>query len=162
VAEPVQHRTPATRLFASLLADIDEPLSELAQVDIAAALAETLRELSDAPVPRSDPIDDRAVELARDYLAARAGEQTSAATLEQVTGTDRFTLARSFRRVFGTSPDRYRTLRRLELARKAIESGRSLVQAAAEAGFADQSHMTRQFKRAYGFTPGRWLTLRPP
>jgi AraC-like DNA-binding protein len=161
VAEPVQQPTPATHLFASLLADIDEPLSELAQVDVAAALADTLRELSDAPAPRSDPIDDRAVELARDYLAAHAGEQTSAATLEQVAGTDRFTLARNFRRVFGTSPDRYRTMRRLELARKAIENGRSLVQAAAEGGFADQSHMTRQFKRAYGFTPGRWRALRP-
>jgi methylphosphotriester-DNA--protein-cysteine methyltransferase len=27
---------------------------------------------------------------------------------------------------------------------------------AAEAGFADQSHMTRQFKRAYGRTPAAW------
>jgi AraC-like DNA-binding protein len=161
VADPVQTPTPATRLVASLLADIDEPLSELAQVDVAAALADVLRALSDAPVRPSDTLDNRAVELARDYLAAHAREQTSAAMLEQVTGTDRFTLARNFRRVFGTSPDRYRTLRRVELARKAIENGRSLVQAAAEGGFADQSHMTRQFKRAYGFTPGRWLALGP-
>ncbi len=57
-------------------------------------------------------------------------------------------------RAFGTSPDRYRTLRRVALARAAIESGQSLAGAAAEAGFADQSHMTRQFKRTYGLTPG--------
>src|SRR5262249_29239094 len=59
----------------------------------------------------------------------------------------------------GTSPDRYRTLRRLEHARSAIENGRSLAQASAEAGFADQSHMTRQFKRTYGLTPARWMTF---
>ena len=95
----------------------------------------------------------------RDYLAAHAGEQTPASTLERISGTDRFTLARHFRRAYGTSPDRYRTLRRLALARTAIEAGRPLAQAAAEAGFADQSHMTRQFKRSYGLTPARWTAL---
>jgi AraC-like DNA-binding protein len=44
-------------------------------------------------------------------------------------------------------------MRRLALSRTAIESGLPLAQVAAEAGFADQSHMTRQFKRAYGLTP---------
>jgi AraC-like DNA-binding protein len=53
----------------------------------------------------------------------------------------------------------YRTLRRLALARTAIESGQSLARAAAETGFADQSHMTRQFKRTYGLTPARWVAL---
>ena len=64
-----------------------------------------------------------------------------------IAGTDRFTIARRFRWAFGTSPDRYRMLRRLALARAPIESGQSLAQAAAGAGFADQSHMTRQFER---------------
>lgn len=47
-------------------------------------------------------------------------------------------------------------MRRLALARRAIATGRPLALAAAEAGFADQSHLTRQFKRAYGLTPGRF------
>ena len=101
-------------------------------------------------------IDVRAAGLAREFLAAHAREQTPASALETITGTDRFTLARHFRRAFGTSPDRYRTRRRLDLARAAIESGIPLAQAAADAGFADQSHMTRQFKQAYGLTPARW------
>ena len=101
----------------------------------------------------------RAVKLVRDYLGAHASEQTPASVLEKIAGIDRFTIARQFRWAFGTSPDRYRTLRRLELARVAIESGRSLARAAADTGFADQSHMTRQFKRTYGMTPGRWMTL---
>ena len=155
VADPVQRPAPA---IATLLADVDEPISDLARAEIVAAVADVLRALAGPPEPRAK-IDLRAVELARDYLAAHAREQTSAATLEAVTGTDRFTLARHFRRAYGTSPDRYRTLRRLELARAAIESGLPLVEAAAQAGFADQSHMTRQFKRAYGLTPARWTAL---
>ena len=52
-------------------------------------------------------------------------------------------------------------MRRLGLARSAIERGVPLAEAAASAGFADQSHMTRQFKRAYGLTPARWVALSP-
>jgi AraC-like DNA-binding protein len=158
VADPVQTSTPATRVVEYLLADLDEPISDLASAEVVAAVADVLRALAGAPGHRAS-IDLRAVELAREYLAAHACEQTPASTLEAITGTDRFTLARHFRRAFGTSPDRYRALRRLALARAAIESGLPLVQAAAQAGFADQSHMTRQFKRAYGLTPARWTAL---
>jgi AraC-like DNA-binding protein len=159
VADPVQDPTPATRLVASLLADIDEPISDLARAEIAASLADTLCSLGGRAGRGTATIDLRAVGLARDYLAAHASEQTAASTLEAVTGVDRFTLARQFRRAYGTSPDRYRTMRRLGLARAAIEHGLPLAQAAASAGFADQSHMTRQFKRAYGLTPARWTAL---
>jgi AraC-like DNA-binding protein len=157
VPDPVPTLTPATRLVASLLADIDEPISDLAKTEIAATLADILRSLGGRRGSSPVAVDVRG--LARDYLAAHAREQTPASTLEQITGTDRFTLARHFRRAFGTSPDRYRTMRRLAFARTAIESGLPLARAAAHAGFADQSHMTRQFKRAYGLTPRRWTAL---
>src|SRR5579859_6318982 len=159
VANPIQQLVPAARPIASLLADIDEPINELSPAEIAVAVADGLVSLSGHPGRRKAAIDTRAVELARDYLAVHAREQTSASMLEKIAGTDRFTIARHFRWAFGTSPDRYRTLRRLALARAAIESGQSLARAASEAGFADQSHMTRQFKRAYGLTPGRWMAL---
>ena len=155
VADPVQKPTP---MIASLLADIDEPIGELACAEIAATVADCLVALSGGR-DRRPTIDLDAVERVREYLAAHAREHTPAATLEAIAGSDRFTIARHFRRAFGTSPDRYRTLRRLALARAAIESGQSLARAAAETGFADQSHMSRQFKRTYGLTPARWLAL---
>ncbi len=160
VVDPVQEPTPVARPIASLLSDIDEPVSELSCADIAAAVADSLMSLGGHVTHRRARIDLRAVHLVRDYLTAHACEPTPASTLEEVAGIDRFTIARHFRWAFGTSPDRYRTLRRLARARAAIESGRSLAEAAAEAGFADQSHLTRQFKRAYGLTPGRWMALR--
>jgi AraC-like DNA-binding protein len=159
VADPVQDVVPAAGLIAPLLSDIDEPVNELSSAEIAVAVADGLLSLSGCPDRRPEAIDARAVELVRDYLAAHAREQTSASVLEEIAGTDRFTIARHFRRAFGTSPDRYRTSRRVALARAAIESGQSLARAASEAGFADQSHMTRHFKRTYGLTPGRWRTV---
>src|SRR5881397_2182389 len=159
VGDPIQPLVPAAGRIASLLSDIDEPINELSSAEIAVAVADGLVSLSGCPERRPAAINLRAVELARDYLAAHAREQTSASVLEKIAGTDRFTVARQFRWAFGTSPDRYRTSRRVALAQVAIESGQSLAQVAAEAGFADQSHMTRQFKRTYGLTPARWMTL---
>jgi AraC-like DNA-binding protein len=159
VADPVQAPTPTTRRLASLLDAIDEPITDLARVEIVATVADTLSSLSGRADHGGARIDDRAVELVRDYLTAHAHEQTPASTLEQIAGTDRFTITRHFRRAYGTSPDRFRAMRRLALARTAIERGRPLAQAAVEAGFADQSHMTRQFKRAYGLTPARWAKV---
>lgn len=156
VADPVPELTPAVRPIVSLLADIDEPISDLRCAEIAVGVADSLISLSGCPDHRETKIDIRAVELVRDYLAAHAREQTPASVLERMVGTDRFTIARHFRWAFGTSPDRYRMGRRLALARAAIESGLPLARAAADAGFADQSHMTRHFKKTYGLTPGHW------
>jgi AraC-like DNA-binding protein len=159
VADPVQEPRPMARPIVALLADLDDPISELSCAEIAVAAADCLLSLSDSHNRRRATVDIVAVERVREYLVAHAREQTQAATLEKIAGTDRFTITRHFRWAFGTSPDRYRTLRRLALAQAAIESGQSLAQVAAEVGFADQSHMTRQFKRTYGLTPTRWKAL---
>ena len=159
VADPVAASPAAAAAVAPLLADIDEPIGEIARVGVAVAVADTLRRLGERGGEQATRVDIRAVQLAHDYLAAHAAEQTPASTLERLTGLDRFTLTRQFRRAFGTTPDRYRTLRRLDLARRAIERGRPLVEVATCSGFADQSHLTRQFKRAFGLTPARWAAV---
>jgi AraC-like DNA-binding protein len=156
VADPVQSPTTETQILAELLANIDEPISDLGQVETVVAAADLLRSLGDRRRRRRMTVDTSAVQRVRDYLAAHATEPTPAETLERVADADRFTITRQFRSVHGTSPDRYRALRRLEHARRAIESGVPLARAAVDAGFADQSHLTRQFKRAFGLTPGRW------
>ena len=156
VADPVQDLTSATKGMVRLVADVDEPVNDLGRAEIAVTFADALSALSGRPKYERAVVDLRAARLAREFLAAHAREPTPAAALEKITGTDRFTLARHFRRAFGTSPDRYRTRRRLDLARAAIESGIPLAQAAADAGFADQAHLTRQFRQAYGLTPARW------
>jgi AraC-like DNA-binding protein len=158
VPDPVHVPSPTTSAVPSLLADIEGPITDLGRSEIAATIADLVCGLSGRArrARRATPIDMRAAQIVRDYLSAHAAEQTRASVLERIAGLDRYAIARQFRRAFGTSPDRYRTMRRLELARAAIERGTPLARAAAEAGFADQSHMTRQFRRTYGLTPARW------
>jgi AraC-like DNA-binding protein len=160
VADPVQDAggaaAPLARALADLLTELDVPLDPLAAVSATVVLADALAALAGGPARRSSGVDVLAVRRARDHLLAHLSATTTAAELEHVTGLDRYTLVRQFRAVHGTTPDRFRLMRRLDLARAAIASGRSLADAAVEAGFADQSHLTRQFRRAFGRTPGRW------
>ncbi|MFD0663813.1 helix-turn-helix transcriptional regulator [Thermocatellispora tengchongensis] len=92
----------------------------------------------------------------RELLVADPLTRHRAEDFERVSGLDRWTLARQFRAAFGTSPTRFRTMRRLDRARALIRAGHALGEVAAAAGFADQSHLTRMFKRAYGLTPAAW------
>ena len=157
-AEPVRDACPATARLVALLADIDEPLDELGAAAAATAVADAL-EAAAGRAPSTPSIDTAAVTAVREHLAAHATEETRAADLERIAGMDRWSVARQFRRAFGTSPDRYRRMRRLAVARDAIAAGEPLAAVAAGTGFADQSHMTRHFTRAYGLTPGRWAAL---
>ena len=69
-------------------------------------------------------------------------------------GVSRFNLIRSFNKALGLSPHAYLLQQRLHLARRLLLQGHKPVDAALQAGFADQSHMTRLFRRQYGITPG--------
>jgi AraC-like DNA-binding protein len=144
------------------LADLNGPLAPLEVDETIAAIADALL-AQDASAGRRArrPVAPCPVSVrrARQYLEERAERLITSEELEQVSGSDRYTLARHFRAWIGTSPYRYLTMRRLERARAAILSGSSLSDAAFRYGFADQSHLTRQFKKAFGVSPGRWREL---
>jgi AraC family transcriptional regulator len=77
-------------------------------------------------------------------------------------GVHRVHLARTFRDHVGVPVTVYARRLRLEAARRHVERGVPLAQAAARAGFADQSHLTRTMRSAWGVTPGELRrTLHP-
>ncbi len=152
LAEPVQ---PAGRLppaLAAALLSLDGPLDA---EDIAVAAADFLA--AAGRPPPSPPLSRPGLARVRALLAADPARMPDMAELERAAGLDRWTLARQFRAAYGTSPSRFRTLRQLDLARRLLEQRVPPAEAAAAAGFADQSHLGRQFRLAYGLTPGRWV-----
>lgn len=92
------------------------------------------------------------------HLRARIDAAPEAAVTLEVAavevGLSPWQLLRAFRRLTGLPPHAYRLQRQLHAARGHIAAGLPLAEAAAAAGFADQSHMTRHFGRAFGLTPG--------
>jgi AraC-like DNA-binding protein len=103
------------------------------------------------------PADARQVaRRARDLIADRRLDDINAGHLAEVTGRSRFAVHRAFSHVYGMSPGDYQRQLRLREARGLIAAGRPVSEAAAQAGFADQSHLSRWFLRYYGVTPGRY------
>jgi AraC-like DNA-binding protein len=72
------------------------------------------------------------------------------------TGVSRYALIRAFKRSFGLSPEEMRRQLRIERARVLLAGSAALVDIAAAAGFADQSHMTRELRRLLGISPAAY------
>ena len=159
----IQHGISADRrLYAAselLLRSLDAPLDALEEDDALFDLAHALSAVS-APPRSNQPFDYRAAELAREFIHGSLERSVTLEELERHSGRDRWSLSRDFRLLFGTSPYRYLTMRRLDLVRSLLLQGQSLVGAALQAGFTDQSHMTRHFGKTYGLSPARWLKMR--
>lgn len=144
------------RAAAALLDDYGRPLSKLEYQDALYDLALALQAAGGAVVAVKRA-NREAAAGARDYIEANLILGFSLEDLERATGQSRWQLSRDFRAVFGTSPYRYLTLRRLDQARRIMRGGGAIAEIAHECGFSDQSHFGRAFKQTYGLTPKAWL-----
>lgn len=148
------------RLLAALLPlleEYDQPLEALEYQDALYDLATALDETGNDE-PTIKLFNYNAAQLARQYIHERLEHGISLDDLEAITGHDKWQLSRDFRALFGTSPHRYLTMRRLDKARKMMRAGHSIADAAFASAFSDQSHFTRHFKKTYGMTPKMWMT----
>jgi AraC-like DNA-binding protein len=126
---------------------------ELLSVAVAALLRRHARQ--GAPDAASDrPERGGAVARARAVIEARYAEPLSLTELAALAGLTRFRLIRAFKRELGLTPHLYLLDRRVRAAATSLREGRPPAEAAALAGFSDQSHLTRAFKARLGVTPG--------
>lgn len=102
------------------------------------------------------------LQTVRDYLESHFDSDVKVDELVAIAGVSRVHLSRSFVGRFGVPPHVYLNNVRLRQARRLLQNGHGIAQAAAAAGFADQSHFTRRFKGSFGLTPKAWLQARLP
>lgn len=102
--------------------------------------------------------EPRYIELVRDYLRSNYAENVSLSELASLTNLSPFHLLRVFRNQTGVPPHEYQTQVRVIQAGRLLRKGRSILEAAYETGFCDQSHLSRHFKRITGMTPGFYLS----
>jgi AraC-like DNA-binding protein len=121
--------------------------------DVADLVERAVGRLGPAPPPAPEPA---AVRRVRRRLAALPEERPTLDGLAAATGLTPWHLQRLYRRHAGISPHDADQVIRLRLARALIRAGATPAVAAAEAGFADQSHFNRVFKRLMWLPPGRW------
>ncbi|MCP1437006.1 AraC-like DNA-binding protein [Erwinia persicina] len=92
----------------------------------------------------------------RDFLHESMTSDIGLDDVALAVGLDRFRLTRQFKQAFGQSPHAYLVRLRLKTARALLAQGCHPAQAAAQVGFADQSHLGRWFRRAYRITPAAY------
>lgn len=152
------------------------PSPALADRRLAARVATALRDLGDGDAgraaeivvalfadlldpTRAEPPAARPSEAVRRMLERIHDDPAAAPSLDElaaVAGLTPYTALRRFRREVGATPHAYVVQYRVRCACRALRDGSTLSDAAALAGFADQSHMTRAFVHRFGVTPGRW------
>jgi AraC-like DNA-binding protein len=96
------------------------------------------------------------VRRVRDCLADTSQAPPTLTHLAAMVGLGKYQLLRRFTQAYGLPPHAWLLQQRAERARSLVLRGARLADAAADCGFADQSHMTRIFARQFGFTPGAW------
>ncbi|OOG68408.1 AraC family transcriptional regulator [Sinorhizobium sp. A49] len=154
---PVFHDGGTARHFQALFSAVTAPDGErkdmLGEECTLSLLAEVMHE-RDGQTHRAStpPAIDRAQSLIDDDPSAAV----TLTDLARAAGLSRFQVVRGFSKNVGLTPHAYLVQRRIDLARRLIARGVPLAVAAAEGGFADQSHMTRIFVRKYGISPGAY------
>jgi AraC-like DNA-binding protein len=140
-----------SRLFDALTGgDRDNLLVEQGLVALFGAIE---RDWSARPTKRdAPPAISRALQRIDDDPSAAL----SLAELATLAGVSRFQLLRGFARHVGATPHAYLMQRRAQIARDLLLANQSPAQAAAAAGFSDQSHLTRVFSRQFCMTPGKF------
>ena len=101
---------------------------------------------------KTDACDNRVIQ-AIDYFYAHLGREVPLKEVAALLNCTPYHLIRLFKAHKGMSPHAFLLQIRLEHARKRLENGQSISQAALDSGFSDQSHLTRAFKARYGLTP---------
>jgi AraC-like DNA-binding protein len=149
IKDPRLHQA-LRRLFARLEGGGEALACEESLVKVCGLLAD--RYATAAPV-REAPAEMKQV---RARLADDPLEPPTLSELAAMAGVSKYQLLRRFEKAYRLPPHAWLLQQRAERALRLIRDGSSLSQAAAAAGFADQSHMTRIFVRQFGFSPGAW------
>ena len=104
-----------------------------------------------------EAVEPRTASLIKEYLASNLEKNVSMNELSDHVGVSMYHMLGVFRRAVGMPPHAYQVQMRIKEARKLLRKGYSIVDAALETGFYDQSHFTKKFKLSVGLTPRGYL-----
>jgi AraC-like DNA-binding protein len=110
--------------------------------------------------PSRPPGTHPAMSRVRARLHDEFTETLSLESLAREVGLSKFHVARCFKEATGVPPHQYQKLLRLQSARRHIERGFCVREAAAASGFADEAHLSRCFRDWLGVSPGTWRRAR--
>jgi AraC-like DNA-binding protein len=160
LAGPVIWDWPAARAFvAAHAATARDPTPNLAKDVLLAQALSALFVGHSVERPTRTPAR-ASTQRAQEYLREHFAERVRLSTLAALVGISRFHFIRTFARDTGLTPHAFQDQLRIAHGLRLLKQGLSATEAAAGAGYSDQSHFNRALKRSHGVTPGIVSTAR--
>lgn len=152
-SQPVEHAPQFSERLKKQFKSLDDPstATDLWFARLSEVLIDLVTRQASISHRASAPLDGRIhrlVEHIGDHIASPLSLVTLASEVEMTPQH----LIRSFKQAMGVTPHTYIQARRTALAKQLLRTS-APADAAASAGFADQSHLTRWMKACYGTTP---------
>ena len=133
-----------TGYIARLLAGENPDALETTLLELLVALGETATQ---------DAGNASAIAQVRRYIAEHLYEPVTLEQLERVSGLNKFTLIRNFKKAYVTTPASYHLQCRVAEAKQRLTAGSDVLTLCGELQFYDQAHFIREFRKMYGITP---------
>ncbi len=99
---------------------------------------------------------DVPTQRAYDYLMEHLTENIALQHLASEAGLSAYHLLRAFRERYGLPPHAFQIQQRINVAKRMLAGGVSIIEVAFELGFTDQSHFSKTFKTLVGATPRQY------
>ena len=97
------------------------------------------------------------VKTIHDYIINHVNDVITLDKLQQITGLNKFTIIRNFKKLYVTTPSAYHLQYRVAEAKRLLSKGVDVFEICEELKFYDQAHLIREFKKMYGITPGTYI-----
>ena len=97
------------------------------------------------------------VKTVHEYILNHVNDVITLDKLQQITGLNKFTIIRNFKKLYVATPAAYHLQYRVAEAKRLLSKGVDVFDICEELRFYDQAHMIREFKKMYGITPGTYI-----
>lgn len=107
------------------------------------------KDISEAPATTTIDI----LKTIHDYILSHVNDVITLDKLQQMTGLNKFTIIRNFKKIYVTTPAAYHLQYRVAEAKRLLSKGADVFEICEQLRFYDQAHLIREFKKMYGMTP---------
>jgi AraC-type DNA-binding domain-containing proteins len=101
--------------------------------------------------------DGDAVRTVHDYILNHVNDEITLDHLVQISGLNKFSLIRNFKKQYVTTPSAYHLQHRVAEAKRLLGKGADVFEVCDRLRFYDQAHLIHEFKKMYGVTPGTYI-----
>jgi AraC-like DNA-binding protein len=141
-----------------LIGFIEQLLTEKIADTLENILIELLIEFGEKDISETTTINTiDIVKTIHEYILSHANDVITLDKLQQITGLNKFTIIRNFKKLYVTTPAAYHLQYRVAEAKRLLIKGADVFEICEDLKFYDQAHFIREFKKMYGITPVTYL-----